>query len=101
MIQDGEEARETAGLILDLVFHDGQVQAKSTAQSWLALEKRMKVEYWSPKPQPTRPASSLTELQRDVLAVIAAHDPVWRDKHDLLKLYGLPITRDELRNFIG
>jgi tetratricopeptide (TPR) repeat protein len=101
MIQDGEEAREIASILLDMVFNNGQVQAKCTALSRHGPEKRTKVDYWKPEAQPQREASSLTTIQRSVLAAVVAYDPVWRDEHNLLKLYGLPESRDGLRQFIA
>jgi len=103
MLQDSTIAREAAGMLLDLVFHDGQIQHKSTAliPYQQGTEKRRKTEYWSPKPQPPREASSLTDIQHTVLAAIAAHDAVWEEEHDLLKVYGLSISRQELRQFIA
>jgi tetratricopeptide (TPR) repeat protein len=103
LLQDSTMAREAAGVLLDLVFNDGQGQPKSTALSSYqqGTEKRWRTEYWRPKPQAPREASSLTDIQRTVLAAIAAHDAVWQEEHDLLKLYGLPISRQELRRFIA
>jgi hypothetical protein len=48
---------------------------------------------------PSAPAH-LTEIQREALKAVLAHDPVWVCEHDLLKLYGLPVTRPELEQFL-
>lgn len=103
LIYDPENSRRLAGILLDFVFNDGLVQPKSTA---ISLKKegdgrRHKVDYWEPKPQPPRQASTLTDMQRPVLATLVAHDPLWTDEHNLLRLYGLPISREDLRQFIA
>ena len=103
LLQDSTIAREAVSVLLDLVFNDGRIQHKSTASipCQPGLEMRRKTQYWEPEPQPLREASSLTDMQRTVLAAIAVHDAVWEEEHDLLKLYGLPISRQELRQFIA
>ena len=101
MIQDGGNALEAASTLLDLVFNEGQIQIKRTAFSshGEGAQKRTTVEYWEPKPQPPREAFTLTDTQRTVLAALVAHDPVWEYQHNLLGLYGLPMTREELRQY--
>jgi hypothetical protein len=97
-------ARAVATLLrMLLLLQDSTIAHKSTAliPYQQGSEKRRKTEYRSPKPQPPREASSLTDIQRTVLAAIAAHDAMWEEEHDLLKLYGLPISRQELRQFIA
>jgi hypothetical protein len=103
LVQDAEDALELAGSMLDLVFKAGQIQAKETATSWHGegVEKVKRIDYWEPKPQPLRQASTLTDVQRTVLAALVAHDPVWEFEHNLPSLYGLLTSREELRQFIA
>jgi hypothetical protein len=102
-LSDPEAARETGGLLLDLVFNAGRIQPKSTAigSEMLGGERVWQVDYWSPRPQPERTAASLDASQRLVLGALADQDAFWRDRHDLPKLYGLPATRDGLRQWLA
>lgn len=97
--RDGDAARTVAEVLLDLVFNDGQIQPKGTAMSRLP-DGRRKVGYWEPARQPERAPTPLTAGQRAVLEALAAYDPFWEQEHDLLALYGLPATREELRGLL-
>jgi hypothetical protein len=98
-----EDALELAGVLLDLAFHEGQVQDKGTATGWSGqdAEARQTIDYWRPEPQPPRAAASLSAQQRAVLVALVGHGPLWMPEHNLLALYGLPSTHRELRQFLG
>lgn len=96
---DGEVALEIAEALLDLTFNDGRLQPKSTATK-KNPDGRLHVNYWEPARQPERASAALTDAQRAALKALAAHDPFWEQEHDLLALYGLPPTREELRAFL-
>lgn len=98
--RDGEVAREIAEALLDLAFNDGRLQAKSTAIK-KNPDGRLSVNYWEPDRQPERAYSTLTDAQRETLEALAAHDPFWEQEHDLLALYGLPTTCEELKAFLA
>lgn len=97
--RDGEVARQIAEALLDLTFHDGRLQPKSTAIK-KNPDGRLRVNFWEPARQPERSPTTLSGSQRAMLETLAAHDPFWEQEHDLLALYGLPPGREALRAFL-
>ncbi len=87
-----------AETLLDLVFNDGQHQGRSRSLSWHKQTKRCTISFYGGKNyvQPERNAATITDVQREVLAAIVAHNPLWEWDSNLLTLYGLPAEREVL-----
>lgn len=98
LLQTQEAAEHLAGILLDLAFNAGEIRPKSctwSSDQW----RRPKHTYSVPAGQPRRDPATLTELQRTLLHVLVAHDPLWEITSNLFMLYGLPTTREQVRAF--
>jgi tetratricopeptide (TPR) repeat protein len=94
-----DAARTVADALLDLTFNDGRLQPKGMRIS-RHPDGREKINYFEPARQPARSAATLSADQRALLEALAAHDPFWEQDHDLLALYGLPATREEVQALV-
>jgi tetratricopeptide (TPR) repeat protein len=99
---DSDELHRFAETLLDLVFNDGQQPGRSRSLSWHKQTKRCTIRFYGGKNtvQPERNPATITDAQREVLAAIVAHDPLWEWDSNLLTLYGLPAEREVLRAWL-
>jgi tetratricopeptide (TPR) repeat protein len=97
LLHDSEDAERAASVLLGLVCNDGRRMSSGMAYSRDKQTGRRKIDYWgTPKPPPHQ-AHELTVTQREVLAALVDHDPLWEHQSNLLELYGLPTERAALR----
>ncbi len=95
-LDDPDQSLELAEILLDIVFNDGRIQPQSTARG-RDDDGKYHVNYGKPQSPALRDLAMLTNLQRSVLKALIHHNPFWKYRHDLLKIYGLPISREELK----
>jgi hypothetical protein len=89
LLQDPEQSEKMAALLIDLAFNHGQVQNRS--YSW-SRDQYERPEYRYSIPPGLKPLdpAELSAQQREVLAALLAHDPLWQLSSNLFELYGLP-----------
>lgn len=92
-----------AGVMLDLQFNAGKIQEKSCSFGTDLIDgvRITHIKYISPDPQPLRDPAGLTSSQRTTLETLANFPGLWTFRHNLLAIYGLPETQQDLRHFLG
>lgn len=99
---DSEELHIFAIAMLDLVFNDGQQSRRAWALPRNKKTGRQMIDFHidDSKVPPERSSAMINDAQREVLAALAAHDPLWEWDSNLLRLYGLPADREALRAWV-
>jgi len=99
LLHNPEDAELIARRLLDLVFQDGRHVPVTMTYSRDGQSGQQRIHY-SVQVQQSRQPHELTNAQREVLYVLADHDPLWEHQSNLLELYGLPIARAALRTML-
>jgi hypothetical protein len=100
-VRDSDTAHKIAVTLLTIAFGGEPLQERGAAYNQEGGVR--KIEYWGPhwlpKEVPPR-REAITELQRQALEDIANCDAFWTIRTNLLDIFGLPDTRDQLRDVI-
>lgn len=112
-LDNEENAWDRAGVaesLLDLAFYGRQVP-----KDWAygkTKSGRLKIECWNYPGQPHRSGKQqgvqenqsrvgpLTEAQRTALSAVLNYDPLWEIDTNLFEVYGLPNSREALKNLL-
>jgi hypothetical protein len=101
LLHDPQDAERASSALLDRLFNAGQSTAGGMSYSRDKQTGRRKLSYWGAPRPPVRQAHELTAAQRQALAALVDHDPLWEHQSNLLELYGLPAEREALRALLG
>jgi tetratricopeptide (TPR) repeat protein len=100
LLHDADDADKAAHTLLDLGFNLNQRTAASMAYSCDKQTGRRKIDYFGASIPSLHQAEELTAAQREILATLVDHEPLWEHQSNLLKLYGLPVERDAVRDLL-